>query len=157
MASSRFADALFFKTEAQSQEKRGTPMSDQQATIGNFHADLKMILPRLRIYALSLTRDSDRADDLMQRTVVKALTGRKSFQSGTNFPGWLFRIQRNEFISGLRSRRYGRSQSYYSPSGYGYAPSDYSYVPASNSSYSSRSDFYRNYNGIHAAPERTFP
>jgi RNA polymerase sigma-70 factor (ECF subfamily) len=105
MASSRFAGALFFKTEAQSQEERGTPMSDQQATIGNFHADLKMILPRLRIYALSLTRDSDRADDLMQRTVVKALTGRKSFQPGTNFPGWLFRIQRNEFISGLRSRR----------------------------------------------------
>jgi hypothetical protein len=52
--------------------------------------------------------------------------------------------------------RYGNSQSYYSPSGYGYAPADYSYVPASNSSYSSRSGFYRNYNGIHAAPER-FP
>jgi hypothetical protein len=51
----------------------------------------------------------------------------------------------------------GRSQSYYSPSGYGYAPSDNAYVPASNSSYSSRSDYYRNYNGIHAAPERTFP
>ena len=53
--------------------------------------------------------------------------------------------------------RYGNSQSYYSQSGNGYAPSGYSYVPASNSSYSSRSDYYRNYNGIHAAPERTFP
>jgi hypothetical protein len=60
--------------------------------------------------------------------------------------------------------QYGNSQSYYSPSGYSYAPSDYryapsgySYTPASNSSYSSRSDYYRNYNGIHAAPERTFP
>jgi hypothetical protein len=67
--------------------------------------------------------------------------------------------------------RYGYSQSYYAPSGYNYAPSGYnyapsgysyappgySYVPASNSSYSSRSDYYRNYNGIHAAPERTFP
>jgi hypothetical protein len=53
--------------------------------------------------------------------------------------------------------RYGNSQSYYAPSGYGYAPADYSYVPASSSSYSSRSDYYRNYNGIHAAPERTFP
>jgi RNA polymerase sigma-70 factor, ECF subfamily len=80
-------------------------MSNQQATIGNFHTDLKAILPRLRSYALSLTRDSDRADNLMHRTVVKALTGRKSFQPGTNFPGWLFRIQRNEFISGLRSLR----------------------------------------------------
>jgi len=60
--------------------------------------------------------------------------------------------------------RYGYSQSYYAPSGYNYAPSGYSYapprysyVPASSSSYSSRSDYYRNYNGIHAAPERTFP
>jgi hypothetical protein len=59
---------------------------------------------------------------------------------------------------------YGNSQAQYAPSGYGYAPSGYnyapsgySYVPASNSSYSSRSDYYRNYNGIHAAPERTFP
>ena len=79
-------------------------MSNQQATSA-FHADLKTTLPRLRIYALSLTRGSDRADDLVQRTVVKALTGRKSFQPGTNFSAWLFRIQRNEFISGLRSLR----------------------------------------------------
>ena len=53
--------------------------------------------------------------------------------------------------------RYGNSQSYYTPAGYNYAPSDYAYTPASSSSYSSRSDYYRNYNGIHAAPERTFP
>jgi hypothetical protein len=59
---------------------------------------------------------------------------------------------------------YGNSQAYYAPSGYSYAPSGYSYapsgysyVPASSSSYGSRSDYYRNYNGIHAAPERTFP
>jgi len=53
--------------------------------------------------------------------------------------------------------RYGYSQPYYSSSGYGYARSEYAYVPASNSSYSSRGDYYRNYNGIHAAPERTYP
>ena len=52
--------------------------------------------------------------------------------------------------------RYGNSQPYYSQSGYGYASSGYAYVPASDSSYGSRSDYYRNYNGIHAAPER-FP
>jgi hypothetical protein len=63
---------------------------------------------------------------------------------------------------------YGNSQAYYAPSGYSnapsgysngysYAPSGYTYVPASSSSYGSRSDYYRNYNGIHAAPERTFP
>jgi hypothetical protein len=62
---------------------------------------------------------------------------------------------------------YGNSQAYYSQPGYSqpgyrYAPSGYNYaqpayVPASDSSYSSRGDYYRNYNGIHAAPERTFP
>lgn len=80
-------------------------MPIEQATTGNFHADLKTMLPRLRVYALSLTRDSDNANDLVQRTVVKSLAGRKSFRPGTNFPGWLFRIQRKEFISGLRSLR----------------------------------------------------
>jgi hypothetical protein len=54
------------------------------------------------------------------------------------------------------SQAYYGSQPYYGSQAY-YAPSGYSYVPASNSSYSSRSDYYRNYNGIHAAPERTFP
>lgn len=71
----------------------------------DFHEQLKTILPRLRIYALSLTRDRDQAEDLVHDTVIKALTGRNSFQPGTNLAAWLFRIQRNEFISGLRRRR----------------------------------------------------
>lgn len=71
----------------------------------DFDLSLKSILPRLRIYARSLTRDLDRADDLVQRTAVSALVGRRTFRPGTNFPGWMFRIQRNEFISGLRRER----------------------------------------------------
>src|SRR5262245_1753660 len=73
--------------------------------VQDFHDELKAILPRLRIYALSLTRDRDAADDLVHDTVIKALTGRHSFQPGTNLAAWLFRIQRNEFISGLRRQR----------------------------------------------------
>jgi len=95
--------ALQPKIEAHKERK--TPMSIQQATTDHFHADLKTMLPRLRAYALSLTRDSDQAADLVQQTVVNALAGRRSFQPGTNFSGWLFRIQRNEFISGLRCLR----------------------------------------------------
>jgi len=76
------------------------------ATIdAGFDRDLKEILPRLRVYALSLTRNRDRADDLVQQTALKALAGRASFRTGTNFSGWIFRIQRNEFISELRRDR----------------------------------------------------
>jgi len=73
--------------------------------VGDFHDQLTAVLPRLRIYALSLTRNRDAADDLVHDTVVKALAGRQSFQPGTNLAAWLFRIQRNEFISGLRRLR----------------------------------------------------
>jgi RNA polymerase sigma-70 factor, ECF subfamily len=75
------------------------------ADLHDFHEQLKAILPRLRVYALSLTRDRDSADDLVHDTVVKALTGRHSFEPGTNLSAWVFRIQRNEFISGLRRTR----------------------------------------------------
>ena len=75
-----------------------TTQSTQDDGTRDFHEQLKIILPRLRIYALSLTRDRDSADDLVHDTVIKALTGRNSFQPGTNLAAWLFRIQRNEFI-----------------------------------------------------------
>ena len=80
-------------------------MPSRQPPTGDFDTDLTQLLPRLRVYALSLTRDSVRADDLVQQTIVRSLAGRASFRPGTNFPGWLFRIQRNEFISGLRRER----------------------------------------------------
>lgn len=80
-------------------------MSTQQLTTGHFRTDLVTMLPRLRVYALSLARNPDRADDLVQRTVVNSLAGRKSFRPGSNFAAWLFRIQRNEFVSGLRRER----------------------------------------------------
>ena len=70
-----------------------------------FDVDLQTVLPKLRSYAMSLTRDRDRADDLVQQTALKALAGRASYRIGTNFSAWMFRIQRNEFISGLRRAR----------------------------------------------------
>jgi RNA polymerase sigma-70 factor (ECF subfamily) len=81
------------------------PKDDVRVHERDFHDQLKTILPKLRIYAMSLTRDRDGADDLVQDTVVKALAGRHSFQPGTNLAAWLFRIQRNEFISGIRRKR----------------------------------------------------
>jgi len=76
-----------------------------RAVTTDFDLDLIESLARLHIYALALTRNGDRADDLVQQTVLKALAGRESFRPGTNFTGWIFRIQRNEFISELRRNR----------------------------------------------------
>ncbi len=79
--------------------------TEMSADVRDFHEQLKAVLPRLRIYALSLTHDRDRGDDLVHDTVVRALAGRHSFQPGTNLAAWLMRIQRNEFISGVRKQR----------------------------------------------------
>lgn len=81
------------------------PLTGSPALTGDFPTDLTTMLPRLRTYAMSLTRDPDRANDLVQQTVLNSLIGRQSFRPGTNFPAWLFRIERNEFISGLRRLR----------------------------------------------------
>jgi len=46
-----------------------------------------------------LTQDSAEADDLVQETYTKALRGFSSFQAGTNFRAWMYRILRNSFLS----------------------------------------------------------
>ncbi len=78
-------------------------MTAMQAVMpGSFGEQLIASLPRLRLAARSMTRDRDRANDLVQETTVKALLGKASFRTGTNFAAWINRIQHNEFISGLR-------------------------------------------------------
>jgi RNA polymerase sigma-70 factor (ECF subfamily) len=62
-------------------------------------------VPRLRAFAISLCRSGDRADDLVQETLVRALANIRSFQPGTNMPAWLFTILRNHFHSEHRKRR----------------------------------------------------
>lgn len=62
-------------------------------------------LPSLRAFAVSLTRDSAAADDLVQDTIVKAWTNIDKFQPGTNLKAWLFTILRNTFYSDRRKRR----------------------------------------------------
>lgn len=62
-------------------------------------------LPALRAFALSLTRESASADDLVQDTIVKAWTNIEKFQAGTNLRAWLFTILRNTFYSARRKTR----------------------------------------------------
>lgn len=62
-------------------------------------------VPRLRAFAMSLSGNMDRADDLVQETLTRALANFDSFQPGTNLTAWLFTILRNHFYSEYRKRR----------------------------------------------------
>ena len=62
-------------------------------------------LKPMRSFAMSLTRDPARADDLVQDTVVKAWTKIHLFEPGTNMRAWLFTILRNTFYSDRRRAR----------------------------------------------------
>ena len=70
-----------------------------------FNSQLTIMFPRLRGWALTLTRNSATADDLVQDVVLKAIQGHASFIPGTNFRAWLRRIMMNHFISIVRARR----------------------------------------------------
>lgn len=50
-------------------------------------------------FARWLARDQQEAEDLVQETYVRALKGFASFQPGTNFRAWIFRILRNTFLT----------------------------------------------------------
>ena len=67
-----------------------------------FHDMLTDRLPRLRAYAIMLTRDRVAAEDLLQETALRALKAQSQFALGTNFTAWMYRILRNEYISSLR-------------------------------------------------------
>ena len=67
-------------------------------------AMLKLI-PNLRAFGVSLCGDVERADDLVQETLLKAWNHLDSFQEGTNLRAWLFTILRNTYFSERRKRR----------------------------------------------------
>jgi RNA polymerase sigma-70 factor (ECF subfamily) len=62
-------------------------------------------VPSLRAFAISLSGNVDRADDLVQETLLRAMANIDSFQPGTNMSAWLFTILRNLFRSEYRKRR----------------------------------------------------
>src|ERR1700689_1822109 len=66
------------------------------------------LLPSLYNVAFWLSRDAADAEDLVQETFLKALRGFDTFEPGTNFKAWIFRILRNTYLtsrSGLAAVR----------------------------------------------------
>lgn len=56
----------------------------------------------LRHYAYQLTRNVEDTNDLVQDTMLKALTYQDKFTDGTNLKGWLYTIMKNTFINNYR-------------------------------------------------------
>lgn len=56
----------------------------------------------LKLYALHFTHDTDDANDLVQDTLLKAITYYSKFKDGTNLKGWLYTIMKNTFINNYR-------------------------------------------------------
>ena len=69
------------------------------------HDAILAAVPSLRAFAVSLSGNIDRADDLVQETLVRAIANIDRFQPGTNLSAWLFTILRNHFRSEFRKRR----------------------------------------------------
>jgi RNA polymerase sigma-70 factor (ECF subfamily) len=59
-------------------------------------------IPRLRRYARALLRDKDRADDLVQDTILRALEKKHLYERGTNLRAWLFTLMHNHYLNSVR-------------------------------------------------------
>jgi RNA polymerase sigma-70 factor (ECF subfamily) len=63
------------------------------------------MIPALRAFAWSVSRNGADADDLVQETLIKAWSHRERFEAGTNLRAWLFTILRNTYYTAVVRRR----------------------------------------------------
>ena len=70
---------------------------------------LEAEIPRLRRYALALTRDVSGADDLVQSCLTRAIAKQHLWQAGTDLRAWLFTVLHNQHVSDLRRWRHDRN------------------------------------------------
>jgi RNA polymerase sigma-70 factor (ECF subfamily) len=88
----------------EAQELPPIPATAQIKTISDkdLHDGILEYLPHLRAFAHLLARNHAMAEDLVQDTIVRALSCRHQFKPGTNLRGWLTVILRNRYFNELR-------------------------------------------------------
>jgi RNA polymerase sigma factor (sigma-70 family) len=77
----------------------GTSSSHDDRPMAGFEELAMPLFDALYNFARWLAHDSTDAEDLVQETYLKGLRSFASFQPGTNFRAWMFRILRNNFLS----------------------------------------------------------
>jgi RNA polymerase sigma-70 factor (ECF subfamily) len=70
--------------------------------MSEFNGLVEREIPRLRRYARALTRSADRADDLVQETLLRAISKSHLSQTGTDIRAWLFTIMHNHYVNMVR-------------------------------------------------------
>ncbi len=80
----------------------GSTASKSQQIVNEFYHSVAKEHQRLNGWALHYTKDPDKANDLVQETICKALANHEKFSKGTNLRGWLHTILRNTFRSQLK-------------------------------------------------------
>ncbi len=70
-----------------------------------FKSEMIDLLPRLRRFALTLTKSGPDADDLLQDACSAALQKWKQYDASQPLDRWMFRILRNHWISEIRKRK----------------------------------------------------
>ncbi|MEM9223840.1 MAG: sigma factor, partial [Pseudomonadota bacterium] len=71
----------------------------------NVRDELIRQIPSLRAFAVSLSGNPERADDLVQEALMKAWASIDVFEAGTNMRAWLFTILRNVYYSDFRKKK----------------------------------------------------
>src|ERR1022692_1854875 len=74
-------------------------VAEEPLPSGSFEQLAMPLFERLYNFACWLTQDRQEAEDLVQETYAKALKGFSSFQPGTNFRAWIYKILRNAFLT----------------------------------------------------------
>jgi RNA polymerase sigma-70 factor, ECF subfamily len=72
--------------------------------VSKFRKNIGVILPRLKRFALALTRSRSEMDDLVQATCERALTRVRQWDPETRLDSWMFRIMQNIWFNELRAR-----------------------------------------------------
>jgi len=70
--------------------------------VSDFNSLVEREIPRLRRYARALTRSGDRADDLVQEVLIRAISKAHLWQTGTDIRAWLFTIMHNQYVNMVR-------------------------------------------------------
>lgn len=74
-------------------------VADRTGDFGSFEELAMPHFAKLYNFAHWLAQDRAAAEDLVQETYMKALRGFSSFQQGTNFRAWMYKILRNTFLT----------------------------------------------------------